>query len=94
MVVPPPSRLSVRDVRRCRLNSRAVQAIFRARGSVLILNGTVVSESGQTKADLRIEDGTIVALGPAICESLEPIKLSMQLGLYVLPGVIDPHVHF
>ena len=90
VVVPPPPSLASGFAS---TPTQAVRPAPRARGSVLILDGTIVSESGQTKADLRIEDGTIVALGPDL-RKFGADQTIDATGLYVLPGVIDPHVHF
>lgn len=57
---------------------------------MLIRGGTLVDEDGERQADLLIRDGRIAAEGPAEAGE-ETIDAT---GLYVLPGVIDPHTHF
>ncbi len=58
----------------------------------LLKNGVMISGSGQTKADILIEDEKIITLGPdIICESAQVIDVT---GKYVFPGFIDAHTHF
>jgi dihydropyrimidinase len=60
--------------------------------SLLIKNGTLVTETAPFNADILVEDERIAAIGqdlPAPADA-EIIDAS---GCYVLPGVIDPHVH-
>jgi D-hydantoinase len=55
--------------------------------------GAIVTPRGQVRAGLAIDDGKIVAVGK---ESNLP-KASRTVnasGKYVLPGLVDPHVHF
>lgn len=58
----------------------------------LIRNGTMVTADGTFDADLRIRRERIVAIKPSL-----PIRSGDSvidaLGLLVLPGGIDPHVH-
>lgn len=54
--------------------------------------GTLVTHTGMWRADIAIRDGRIVAISQA-----EHIPADTELdatGRYVLPGVIDGHVHF
>ncbi len=55
-------------------------------------NATVVTERGTSTVDLAVLDGRFVEISPEIsgsaCEELD------LTGQTVLPGVIDPHVHF
>jgi dihydropyrimidinase len=56
-----------------------------------INGGLVVTPGGRLSANVGVSDGRIAAL------SLEPLEASETLdatGKVVLPGVIDPHVHF
>ena len=60
--------------------------------SILIQNGTLLCPEGPVKADLRVEDGKIAQLGPAL-----PAGDSQVLdaaGKLVFPGFIDTHTHF
>ncbi|MDD4820507.1 MAG: amidohydrolase family protein, partial [Flavobacteriales bacterium] len=61
--------------------------------NILIKNATIV-DSGQTiQADVFIKDGIIEKIDSSI--SLYPnTKLIMADNQYILPGVIDTHVHF
>jgi allantoinase len=58
---------------------------------VVVRGGTLVTSLGQRRADVAIEDGAIVAIGPGLPRAREEIDAS---GLLVLPGVIDVHLHF
>ncbi len=56
-----------------------------------ILGGTVVTPSAAFQANVYINDGKIAALSS---ERLPAAKTVDAAGLYVLPGVVDSHVHF
>ena len=58
---------------------------------ILIKNGTLVLGDGEKKADLLVDAGKIAAIAPEINEDCEVIDAA---GKYVLPGIIDIHVHF
>ncbi len=58
---------------------------------LLIRNGTVVTESIKRQS-LAIVDGRIVEIAPEI-PGLAADEIDAT-GLHVLPGLIDPHVHF
>lgn len=55
--------------------------------------GTIVSPRGQIRAGLAIEDEKIVAIGRE-SELPEADNVIDASGKYVLPGMVDPHVHF
>jgi len=59
--------------------------------SVLFKNGTVVTASGRTTADVYAESGTIKAIGTRLDQKAEEVVNCK--GNYILPGVIDPHTH-
>ena len=59
--------------------------------SVLFKNGTVVTTSGRTAADVYTESGTIKAIGTRLDQKAEEVVNCK--GKYILPGVIDPHTH-
>ena len=59
---------------------------------MLIRGGTVVTEEGETAADVLIEGQRITAVGPGLAAGEADVLDAT--GLYVLPGVIDPHTHF
>lgn len=51
-----------------------------------------MSAEGETRADLLVSDGRVVSTG-----QFEPpvdAEIIDATGLYVLPGVVDPHTHF
>lgn len=60
---------------------------------LVIKNGTVVLPHASTSEHVIIHEGRIVELthGSALPEACETIDAT---GLHVLPGLIDPHVHF
>jgi len=58
----------------------------------ILRGGTVVNQDGAHIRDVGIRDGRIAAIG-----TLDPGSAGEVIdvtGLHVLPGVIDPHVHF
>ncbi len=58
----------------------------------IVAGGRVVTSSEILDTDLAIRDGRIVALGPA--RLLPPAQRRLDVsGKYVLPGLIDCHVH-
>jgi dihydropyrimidinase len=59
--------------------------------SILIQHGTVVSSESCTDNDVYIEDGTITDVGEAL--SYEADEVIEAQGKYVMPGLVDPHVH-
>ncbi|CAB1082628.1 Dihydropyrimidinase (EC [Olavius algarvensis Delta 1 endosymbiont] len=66
-----------------------------AKKKILIRGGTVVSESGTAPYDIAIEDESIIAHGFDGQFDLESFDEIIDAdGLLVLPGLIDPHVHF
>ena len=58
----------------------------------LIRNGLVVSEEGAIRQDVLIKGERIHRLSPAIEEQAD--RVFDAEGLLVLPGAVDPHVHF
>ena len=60
---------------------------------LVVRGGKIVSSTGIVSAGVVVRDGTIVAiaLDEALPEGRETIDAT---GRYILPGVIDPHVHF
>ncbi len=58
---------------------------------LLIQNGTVVLPWGETQADIGVLNGHIAAIGKNLGSAAE---LYDAANLHVLPGIIDPHVHF
>lgn len=63
-----------------------------SRYDLLIRNGMLVTQGGPIRSDLAIEDGLIVALAASLDGSgKDEIDAT---GQHILPGVIDPHLHF
>ena len=58
---------------------------------LVIRGGTVILPTGQRPADIAVTNGTISAIGSEVRDGGETIDAR---GLVVLPGVVDPHVHF
>ena len=57
----------------------------------LIQHGTCVNSDGPFEADLAIQDGKIIQIGKNLV--FEPDQILDAVGRYVLPGIIDTHVH-
>ncbi len=57
---------------------------------LLVKNGTIVTEKGEIKADLLVENGKIAKIASKIEENCKTIDAS---GKHVLAGLIDMHVH-
>ena len=64
-------------------------------GNLLIVNATMVLPEATLLGDLRVENGTIteVVQGGGI-EAKDGEQIIDATGLHLLPGVIDPQVHF
>lgn len=59
---------------------------------LLVQGGEVVASTGSFLADIGIRDGRIAAIGaPGVLSAQQTIDAS---GTYVMPGFIDPHLHF
>lgn len=56
-----------------------------------ILGGTIVTPDAEFPAHLYVRDGRIAAVGT---ERLSSHRSVDAAGLYVLPGMVDAHVHF
>ena len=63
-----------------------------------IKGGNIVNEGRVIKGDIAIEDGNIlfISQAPKYASVAAPLFDSIidATGCYVLPGVIDDHVHF
>lgn len=60
---------------------------------LIIKNGDVVLPGEVLKLDIGVKDGKIAALGKQLAAGVDTRILDAE-GLYVLPGMIDMHVHF
>ena len=58
---------------------------------LLLRNGTVVLPWGEVQADIGVTGGRIAAIGTGLGAAAEVFDAA---NLHVLPGIIDPHVHF
>ena len=63
-------------------------------GEILILNGLIVDSTHRYKADILIRDGKIQAVGKNLSRFKPTSYVINAEGLQILPGGIDPHVHF
>jgi dihydropyrimidinase len=59
----------------------------------IIANGTVVSAEGQEQADVALQGEKIAAVGKGLARSAAGATVLDASGKYVLPGVLDVHVH-
>lgn len=59
---------------------------------LLVKNGTVVLPEGSAKADVAVSDGKIVVVGSS--GSVQAETVIDASSKFVLPGLIDAHVHF
>ncbi|MGL4673255.1 MAG: amidohydrolase family protein, partial [Wohlfahrtiimonas sp.] len=57
---------------------------------VIIKNGLVILETGETNIDVAVKNGKIAALGYDLGDAKEIIDAE---GLIVSPGMVDVHVH-
>ncbi len=61
---------------------------------MLIAGGTVVSSAGLQRADVGVRGGRIAEVGPGLARRAgSAARVIDATGKYVLPGVIDVHVH-
>lgn len=60
--------------------------------SVLIKNGTVVSSAGRIQADVLLENRRIARVAPNLKNHAD--RVIDATGLFVIPGALDPQVHF
>jgi allantoinase len=58
---------------------------------LVIRGGTVVAPEALRQADVAIQDGAIVAIGPELSGASREIDAR---GLHMFPGTIDVHLHF
>lgn len=58
---------------------------------IVITNGRVVTSTGDSEADVRIQDGVIDAVGRDLIRGGDDVIDAS--GRYVLPGCVDPHTH-
>lgn len=64
-------------------------------GHLLIKNASLVLPNGIVEGDLRVSNGQISSIAPGGgLDSDIREKVIDATGLHLLPGVIDPHVHF
>ena len=60
--------------------------------TIVIKNGILVTETETFSADILVEGERIAAIGQGLPEPADAEIIDAR-GCYVLPGVIDPHVH-
>ncbi|MEY8339266.1 dihydroorotase [Lachnospiraceae bacterium 62-35] len=59
----------------------------------LIKNGTIVSHTGKYRGNLAVKDGRIWAITDTE-EEMQAVEVIDASGKYIIPGLIDSHVHF
>ena len=65
-----------------------------AKVDLIVKNGTVVTSTSEAKLDVAIDGGKFVAIAAPGTLGLEAKETYDATGKYVIPGVIDGHVHF
>jgi dihydropyrimidinase len=60
---------------------------------LVVRGGTVVNADGERQADVVIADGRVIAVAEPGETAPDEDEIDAA-GLYVLPGLIDPHTHF
>jgi allantoinase len=61
---------------------------------LIVRNGTVVSSHGRSELDIAASDGRVVAIAPRGLLDMTALDEVDASGRFVLPGIIDGHVHF
>src|SRR5512143_805124 len=61
---------------------------------LLIKQGEIVTAADRYVADLYADGGRIAAIGAGLEKRSAADRVIDAAGLYVLPGFVDPHVHF
>lgn len=62
------------------------------KADLLVKNGKVVSPTSIVEANIFVKDGKIIGItDSSVCG--EAKQIIDAVGLYVIPGVVDPHVH-
>lgn len=63
--------------------------------SIIIRNGTIINEGKSSKGDILIVNDLITAIGEIDDSLIPPVtKVINAEGRFVMPGIIDDHVHF
>ncbi|MBS1681913.1 MAG: amidohydrolase [Bacteroidetes bacterium] len=72
----------------------ALTGVAQDRGNLLIKNGTVltVTQGTLTETDVLVKDGKIAQIAKNI-SAPQGTKIIDAKGLFVMPGIIDPHSH-
>jgi dihydropyrimidinase len=60
-------------------------------GDLVVAGGTVVTSAGRMKADVLCRDERIAQIGADLSADAEVVDATDS---FVLPGVVDPHLHF
>lgn len=61
-------------------------------GAKIITNGKIVTGNGLVEGEIMITEGRISLIGEAI-PRMNAIEVIDAKGQYILPGMIDTHVH-
>src|SRR5882672_3931868 len=86
-----PSRKTMWPLRLRRACTCSTRWRARSMADAVVRGGTVISTEGPQRADISIEDGRITEVGVDLAGAPDEIDAR---GLFVLPAMIDVHVHF
>src|SRR5262245_25520705 len=59
---------------------------------LVIRNGLIVTATGRTEGDIRVQGGTVAEIGKGLAAPAGAREIDAK-GMLILPGGIDPHVH-
>lgn len=62
--------------------------------SIIIKSGTIINGHGIEKADVLVRNGKIADVSPSIKHYPSGSTIIEAAGKYIIPGGVDPHVHF
>ncbi|MEM3021866.1 MAG: hypothetical protein QXH52_06445, partial [Candidatus Caldarchaeum sp.] len=60
---------------------------------LVVKNGKIVTSEGVFEGYIAVDEGKIVSIGSG-AETPQADRVINASGLFVLPGIIDAHVHF
>src|SRR5262249_9170749 len=60
---------------------------------LVIRNGLIVTATGRTEGDIRVQGGTVAEIGKGLAAPDGAAREIDAKGMLILPGGIDPHVH-
>jgi len=66
---------------------------YRGKHDLIIRNGTIVTGDGVFQGDIAVQGGRIVSAGDHLPQDTNAETEIDAMGLHILPGVVDSHVH-